>query len=429
MENNYRVPPHDLDAEQALLGACLLNPAIVPRVAKVLHPADFYRSANSHIAEAIFELGDGTNLVSLADTLRRKGALDKAGGMEHLVQLADSVSTSAAWSHCARIVKNMSRHRQIIAQCTEAMERSFAQLDEPGEILSDLKDRLKELIAEDTAPYRRPIDLVREIYADIEERNRTGQREVGVKTGLKAIDINMNGLEPRTTIYLAARPSVGKTALAVNISEYIATHHGRVLYFTAESGDVMLMRRRLAAQSTVFYSRIRSGNIDDSQWPLLVEAVDELSKTDNFVIVDKPKYKFVEYLSALCEAETLDNPLSLVVIDHLQLMRTRQKITSRHDRFSVVSEKIQDMAKDLNVPVIVLSQLSRAVGDGPPRLEYLKESGDIEQNADTVIGLYRRDKTDNALELECLKGRDIGVWRSEVRFEQNIQRVYDVGEE
>jgi len=167
---------------------------------------------------------------------------------------------------------------------------------------------------------------------------------------------------------------------------------------------------------------------------MLVESVDELSKVNNFILIDKPKYKTVERFADLCEAEALDNPLSLVVIDHLHLMRTKERTQSLHHQFSIISEKLQDLAKELNTPLLILAQLSRKLeerkGDKQaPRLDDLRESGTIEQNADVVIGLYRQDKTDETLQLEGLKGRDIGLWKSYLTFNQNIQRFYDVGED
>jgi len=431
----YKVPPHDLEAEAAVLGACILNPSIVAHVRKTLNPDDFYREAHTLISEVIFDLKDKTTIITLADRLRAQGFLEKAGGNALLMDIAEHTATSAAWEYHSQIVKTKARSRRIISQCSNAIERAFSGQDEPGEILNDLKEELRHLISEDVAPYRQPVEVLKEIFADIEERAQSGKTEVGVKTGFKGIDFHMNGLEPRTTIYLAGRPSMGKTALALNIAENVAANYdGLVPYFTGESGDTMLMRRRVASDSTVFYSRIRSGRIDEGQWPMLVESVDNLSKTNNFIIIDKPKFKTVEHLAALCEAEALDNPISLVVIDHLHVMRTKERTQSLNHQFSVISEKLQDLAKELNAPLLILAQLSRKLeerkGDKQaPRLDDLRESGTIEQNADVVIGLYRKDKTDETLQLEGLKGRDIGLWKSYLTFNQNIQRFYDVGEE
>ena len=268
----------------------------------------------------------------------------------------------------------------------------------------------------------------------IEERAKSGNRFVGVKTGFQNIDIYMNGLEPKTTNYLIARPSMGKTALALNISDFVALNYpGKVIFFSLESGDKALTRRRLSAHSGIFLSRLRTGDVREDQWPDLIESANALSE-NNLIIIDRPRYKTIENLIALSESLAMESPLSLIVIDHIQRMRARKRFNNRHLELSFISEEISSLAKDLDIPILILCQLSRKVEDRAkhnqqPRLSDMKESGDLEQNADSVWGLYRKDKEDEYAHIEGLKGRDTGTWKTWLRFDRYIQKFYDCEEQ
>jgi replicative DNA helicase len=240
----------------------------------------------------------------------------------------------------------------------------------------------------------------------------------------------MLGLEPSTVTGLIARPSMGKTALALNIAENVAAEdkEKRVLFFSLESNVMALMRRRVSAQSYVLLSRIRSGDINDMEWGKIINAMNHLG--DNLFIFDSPKFKRIEDLYAMAETMALESKLSLIVIDHIQKMTTSLKTYSRHNEISTISNKITSLAKDLKVPVLVLCQLNREaekrVGkEKKPRLSDIRESGDIEQDFDNVIGLYRESKEAEYANVECLKGRDTGTWETVLKFNRFIQKFYD----
>jgi len=389
-------------------------------------PTDFYREANRHICQAAFELKDNFNLVSCSEFLTKHNLLEASGGIEYLEHILEATITSAAVEFHAKTVKNYSLRRYIIKACSLAAESASELTVEPAEALSNLKIAIKDIESEQQADFEGNKALMNAVFKDTEERAKSGKKYIGVKTGFWNIDEHILGLEPKTTYYLIARPSMGKTALALNIAENVS-QEGKVLFFSLESNRLALMRRRWAAHSKVYLTRIRTGNIEDSQWPDLIESADVLSKS-NLVIIDRPRYKTVENLTALSQSLAIDYSLSLIVIDHIQRMRTRKKVQNRHLELSYISEEISSLANELNVPILVLSQLSRDIEkqkNPRPRLTSIKESGDLEANADSVWGLYRKDKEAEIAELEGLKGRDTGIWKATLKFDRYIQKFYD----
>lgn len=218
------------------------------------------------------------------------------------------------------------------------------------------------------------------------------------------------------------------TALALNIADNVSLNNpGKVLFFSLESGETALTRRRLAAKSGVYLTRIRTGGVDDSQWSHLIEAANTLSD-NNLIILDRPKFKTVENLCSMAETLAMEHPISLIVVDHIQRMRSKQRFQNRHLELSYISEELTSLVSELNTPGLILCQLSREVDkrrDQRPKLSDMKESGDLEQNADNVIGLFRKDKIDEFAEIEGLKGRDVGTWKEWLSFDRFIQKFSD----
>lgn len=422
------LPPKNLEAEQAVLGAMLLNPGVIPKVRKLLNSNDFYREAHQHIAGALFQLKGKSTFLTIEGNLKSKGFLDEAGGLDYLTALVQNISTSAGVEHHCQIVKNLSVRRQIISQCSVAIDRAHNMTIPISETLSEHKGAIRGMKEGQGKDYLENAEQIKSGFNDIKERFEKGDFFVGIKTGIANIDTYMQGLEPKTTTYLIARPHVGKSALALNISENVAqSNQGKVVFFTLESNVNALTRRRYAAHSKVFLTRLRTGNLDDGHWRDLIESASHLSKS-NMIIVDKPRYKKVENLVALTESLSMESPLSLVVIDHIQRMRSHKKFNNRHLELSYISEELSTLAHECNVPILVLSQLNRAVEnrrDQRPRLFDMKESGDLEQNADTVIGLYREDQESEFMEIDCLKGRDTGTWKTYLSFDRYSQKITD----
>jgi len=435
---DLKTPPHSLDSEQALIAACLIRPEIVPAVIHRLKPDDFYKIAHRHIIRAIFHLKKEADLVLVYQRMVDQKVAEEAGGKEYLMSLVDGTATSAGWAHYATIIKEKAQRRRIAAISMMAADQSRddAQYD-LEEILSILKTGIRDIQQENLPDHRSQADILQAVYKDIENRAENHNYFVGIETGLRAIDQKLSGLEPKTTVYIAARPSMGKTSLALNIATNVALAHPeeQVLYFNLESNAEALIRRQLAFMSGLFLSRIRRGQIADHEWDKLTQAFINLSAGSSLSIMDNSKFRFIENLISYSETVAMDSKISLIVVDHIQKMNTRQRIQNRHLEISHVSNAIQDLAKDLAVPILVLCQLSREVegrSNSRPALRDLKESGDLEQNADVVWGLWRADKEAEDVELNQLKGRDTGMFNMKLKFNPHTQQfsdpVEDLGE-
>lgn len=427
--SRIRVPPHNLEAEQYLVGAMLSEPDCIASIQTVLEPDDFYREAHLHIVKSVFKLKEKTTLVTVSEDLKRQDLFEKCGGLDYFGEIVMVTGGSAAWEYHAEIVRSLSERRKIIQACQVASEACFKGWMENEEIVADLKGQLK-FSGQGGRFYHGSDEVIKEVFKETEKRAKEGVNWVGVRTGFYNIDKNLNGLENKSTVYLAARPSMGKTALALNIAENVGmSQDGSIPFFSLESDRQKLMRRRWARQSRVFLTRIRTGNIEESQWKDLIDAANEISKSP-ILMIDHPRFKAVENMMALVEVIAREGPVSMIVVDHIQRMRTKRKTQSRHHELSYVSEEISTMAKEVGVPVLILCQLSRKIEERPlkrqvPQLSDLKESGDLEQNADQVWGMWRKSKEAERTRLECLKGRDTGTWITWLEFDRMIQRFKD----
>jgi len=422
-----KTSPHNAEAEQALLGALFIRPAITRQVEAVLDPDDFGAEKHQHIAKAFFSLKERADPVTVSQWLLEHGQKVPSGYVE---SLADCVPTSAGWSHHAEIVKGLSERRKVIKACQEAIDGAHDLMEDLQTTLSEHKSRIK-YIGTDRAPsYKSNRDLVNSIVRDMEDRGKSGNHYVGIKTGLANIDDQCHGLEPKTTGYIIARPSVGKTALGLNIAENVAAHYaGKVIFFSLESGEQALTRRRLAIHSNVFVSKIRTGDIppESPHWDALIKAANTISES-NLTILTHPKFKTVEILTTRAESMAMDGPISLVLVDHIQRMRAKRRTQNRHLELSYISEELTSLAHNLKAPILILCQLRRDVDhrrNPRPMLSDMKESGDLEANADQVWGLYRKNPEAEFAELQCLKGRDTGTWRAWLKFDRFTQRFYD----
>lgn len=425
MATKLNALPRNIDAEVALLGCIFKNPGILPKLRALLEPTDFFKNANSEIYRAFLSVKD-PDVITVSEYLDKKNALQKAGGTEYLAAILETAITSHGYQAYADIVKELSVKRNIILQCSALVEKAYDGVG-IADLVCGLKAVVRDIQSKGKPDITDTTSLLMGLFKDIEQRKQSQNYQVGIPTGIPSIDAQIGGLEKKSLTYLIGRPSMGKTALALAMAENIAQSGiGLVLFFSLEMGDVQLMRRRLSAKSNVFLSRIRTGNVEDSQWPDLVKAADGLSLAD-MLIVDKPKYKTIEHLVDLAESISIDRKISCVFVDHVQLMRSQQKFNNRHLEISCVSNSLKDLAKNLDIPVVGLSQLSREVekrNNKRPVLSDLKESGDLEQDADIVIGIYRKDRESEAMELGGLKGRDIGTWQTTVEFNRFTQRIF-----
>lgn len=422
----FKVPPQNIEVEQAILGAMLINPACIIKLKSFLDANDFYREANALIFKAILEVGGDVRLI--AHKLNQDNKLEQIGGFQYISELAEAVSTSASIEHHSEILKDLSRRRKIISTSMTAGEQSHDLSVELDNTLSVLKSDIRETQADRGCDYRNNKELVKAVFKDIERRANENRHHIGILSGFNAIDSHLNGFEPKTLIYIIGRPSMGKTALGINIADNMAlTNQGLVLFFSLEMGDEQITRRRLSAKSRINLSHIRAGYIQASQWPDLVEAADKVAD-NNILVIDRAKYKTFEHLTAITETIALEHKIACIFVDHIQLMNSRKNFSNRHLEISYISNNLKSIAKDLDIPVIVLSQLRRDVESRKnrrPQLSDMKESGDLEQDGDVIIGIYREEKDSETMEIAGLKGRDVGTWQDTLSFNRFIQKIKD----
>jgi replicative DNA helicase len=419
-----RVPPQDVEAEMAVLAGCLINPDIISQVQGILTPDDFYRESHKHIFEALCTLGKGADIITLEAKLKSAGKLDEIGGMGYLAELTGFMSTSAGWRAHAEIVKEKSQRRQVIMMCSVAADRAFRDDEELQGTLSELKGELVEIGKDGQDKIPSNLDLITRIYNDIERRNI--ERKAGVKpnigplSGLGNVDDRMCGFRPGTVTVLAGESGTGESAFAQNVGENIS-RAGKVLYFTLESTDELLMYRRLSRNSRIALTRLNTGNIFDDEWPTLVKCLGQISNDKNFILIEQSEFSDFSRMRSFCESSALREPIRLIAIDYLQLMYLAGNWKgSRHLEISTISRGVSQMAKALGVPVILISQLNKDVEKRTsrrPMLSDLKESGDIRNDAHNVIFLYA-DKDSELINVFCAKGKDMGTWETKVKFDK-----------
>ena len=407
---NMKIPPYNIDAEIAVLGAMFLNADVIPKIQVLIEPLDFYRSSNEHICRAFFNM-EGVNILGVVDHLERIKKIEEVGGVDYLYEIAEAVSTSSGYEYWCKIIKDLANKRKVIIECQGTTEKAHELHRESEEIISDHNQAMRSILSSGNHHelFRNSAEIINDVIRDVEARAELKDLYVGIKTGFESIDQCIFGLEPKTTTYLIARPSMGKTCLALNIAENVAAQYSKkVLFFSLESGDIQLTRRRLAAKSGVFLSRIRTGDVEEYQWSDLIKAAGELSD-NNLIIADRTEYKTVERLVSVCQAISTDYPLSLIVVDHIQRMRSKKRFNNRHLEISYISEELSSLANDLDIPVLILCQLSRELEKRPvnkqqPRLSDMKEcvTGGTEvytnKGPRAIKNLYKmKDKTCNFL--------------------------------
>ena len=431
-KEKIKILPHNIEAEICILGAMLLRPEIIPKVQHLINPDDFYREAHQNICKAIFDLKEESTVITVSVWIDKKGVLEMCGGADYIAALIQNTGTSAGVEYHAGIIKTLSKRRQIIAQCSITAEKCFKIYDDINQTLIDHKRKIREIESgsENTIPSNKQVLMG--IMDDMEKGG--DDHTVGVLTGLKNIDDNLNGLEPKTTYCLIAESGMAKSALALNIGSHIALNYpGKVLYFTLESTNTALVRRRLAKYSHIALTRLRTRNIYENEWETLTKTCNTLSEP-NLIIIDSTIYQAIENLTAFCESLSMDQKISLIIIDYIQLIESKEKFNSRHLEISHISKQINFLAKDINVPILVISQLGKDVEKRKrkePMLSDIKESGDIRNAMDNIISIY----TDNPEDIEfyvkltALKGKDTGRWHTWLNFNGNYQEFMDCADQ
>jgi len=392
--------PQSVDAERSVLGAVLVDNTAMHVALQRLRPNDFFRDAHRRIFRAMVQLSEragAIDLVTLKEEMGRAGDLDAAGGPAGLASLADGVPRSAHIEHYAAIVKDRAVLREMIEASSRTIESCFAAEDDATEVL-DSAEKSIFAIAQDQ--FRGGFSALREIADDAVThlQKLDGALDVtGLATGFRELDSLTSGFQPSDLILVAARPSMGKTALCLNIAQHAGTRNNRsVGIFSLEMSREQLFLRMLASQARVDGQRVRTGRLRKQEWQELLTAVDVLSECRIFI--DDTAGISVLEMRAKARRLALEHGLDLIIIDYLQLMRGRGRYENRNTEVADISRSLKELAKELKVPVIALSQLSRAPEqrgrDRRPQLSDLRESGALEQDADVVIFLYRPELAD-----------------------------------
>lgn len=411
--------PHDIQAEQAVLCAIINAPFCRAKVKAELSPDDFYREVHSDLFSVI--CSNTLDLTGIHAELQSQALLEKCGGKEYLMELATMGTGSAHWAHYVRIVEDLAVRRRIIEQCQVTAEKTHDTLTDISAILSEHKTVIRGLDTKE-CDYQPNKELVNRAYEIIGERHRTKDHRVGILTGYKNIDSRIHGMEPKTTFYLKGESGTGKSALALNIGENLVSENdGSIPYFTLESTALALTFRRFARHSRIALTRIRTGNIkSDAEWEDITRTCNELYN-NGMILLEHSRFRWFENIQTFCESYAMSHKLLLVIIDFLQLMRTRVRQNSRHLELSYISDSLNYLAKDLNCPILILSQVNK---------DYqTKESRDIENNADNIWEIKRETKESELATIRATKGKDSGTWQTTLRFDRFIQRFCDCDEQ
>ena len=392
-----KVPPHSIDAEESVLGGILLDNNALDRALELIIAEDFYREAHRKIMRAIMELSERlepVDLVTLSDALRSRNELQEVGGATYLAELTERVPTAANVAYSARIVKDKAMLRALIETSTEIAMRSYEAPANVETFLDEAEHQIFALSERKTRPsFFRVRDIVIESMKAVEQLYERQELVTGVPSGYIDLDKKTAGLQPGDLIIVAGRPSMGKTALALNIAEYAALEAKvGVAVFSLEMSKEQLVFRMLCSQARVDQSKVRAGYAAQRDYPKLAIAADRLSEAPIY-IDDTPALSVLELRAKARRLKReRDANLGLIVVDYLQLMRGSLSADSREQEISGISRSLKALAKELSLPVMALSQLNRQVesrGDKRPVMADLRESGAIEQDADVIMFLFR----------------------------------------
>ena len=393
-----KIPPHDIDAEQAVLGSMLTDKDAVNAAIETLKEDAFYREDNRAIYQAIINLyskSEPIDIITLKDELESMDKFEQVGGYEYLASLPDKVPTTANVQKYIKIVEEKAILRKLIKTANEIIELGYDPAEDVEDIMDNAEKKIFDIMQSKNQKGYTPIkDVLVESFTKLEELYNRKQHITGVPTGFVELDYKTAGLHGSELILVAARPAMGKTAFALNIATNAALRgNAPVAIFSLEMSKDQLVNRILCSEAMVDSNKVRTGKLEEDDWVKLAGAIGPLSESEIY-IDDTPGISVME-IRTKCRKLKMEKNIGLVVIDYLQLVQgSNKRQASREQEISEISRSLKILAKEINVPVIALSQLSRAVEQRPdhrPMLSDLRESGAIEQDADIVMFLYRDD--------------------------------------
>ena len=395
MSEDFRILPHDLVAEQSVLGAVFISPDTIISLADELTPDDFYKPANKIVFKtmlSLLEKGEPIDATTMISALTNQGDISNIGGITYVVELVNSTPTSKNMEHYAKLVKEKATLRKVIADLSDSLSSAYQGDVTINDIIAKTEKSMLDISNQNTGTgFRNVADILDTHMQIVETRSQTDGFVTGLSTGFVGLDKITTGLHEGNLIILAARPAMGKTALALNVAKYVATKERKpAVIFSLEMGAEELIERMLASEGMVPAYHLKTGNLSTDEWKRLVQAQNNLYDAPIFVD-DTAGIRISEIRSNARKLAQEMGGLGVIIIDYLQLI-TGAKGENRQQIVSEISRELKILAKDLKVPVIALSQLSRAVEqrqDKRPMLADLRESGSIEQDADIVSFLYR----------------------------------------
>ena len=388
-----RVPPHNNDAEVACLGAILLNPReATDRVLQYVRAGDFYRPAHAKIFDAaisLFNRNEVVDLITLTEELRSKGDLSGVGGPAYLASLTDSVPSSANVDYYAGIIYQESMRRKLIAMGSAITEYARDPGHKPREIIEELDKQLLEISENrQSKDFEKVGNIVKLTIDAIEERYRSDDPFTGVASGFSDIDNILSGFQPSEFIIIGARPSLGKTSLALSLANRMSIQEGRkVGFFTLEMSRISIMKRIMSMEARIDASRLNKGALRPQDFPRLFDAAGRIYDA-NMWITDVPNMPLLDIRSQSRRMKKLHG-VEIIFIDYLTLIRPEKTDIPRHEQIAEISRSLKALARELDIPIVVLSQVSRDTEGKRPSLNNIRESGSIEQDADVVMFLHR----------------------------------------
>lgn len=444
MSEEFRILPHDLVAEQSVLGAVFIAPDTIISLADELIPDDFYKPANKIVFKtmlSLFKKGEPIDATTMVSALTNQGQIKEIGGLNYVVELVNSTPTSKNVEHYAKLVKEKATLRRVIADLSDSLSSAYQGDVSISDIIAKTEKSMLDINNQNTGTgFRNVADILDTHMQIVETRSQTDGFVTGLSTGFVGLDKITTGLHEGNLIILAARPAMGKTALALNIAKHVAVQeHKPTVIFSLEMGAEELIERMVASEGMVPGYHLKTGNLSTDEWKRLVQAQSNLYDTPIFVD-DTAGIRISEIRSKARKLSQEMGSLGIIIIDYLQLI-TGSKGENRQQIVSEISRELKILAKDLRVPVIALSQLSRSVEqrqDKRPMLSDLRESGSIEQDADIVAFLYREayyqkeqadsQESNNVTELILEKNRHGSLGTVKLYFHKEYTKFSSVEE-
>jgi replicative DNA helicase len=428
VELKDKVPPHNAEAEQACLGAVLIDPESVANVLKFLRPEDFYVNANREVFAGIvslYEKGQKADLITLSDELRLLGTLDRAGGPGYIASLTSVTPSSANVEYYARIVQEASIRRNLLRLSADIIVRAHDESTESALVLDEAQARIFEICNNrQSVSYKSVKELLPDTIKTIEKLFKNKDAFTGVPSGLPELDMMTSGFQNSELVIIGARPSVGKTALAMSMASHIAIKERiSCAFFSLEMADMAIMQRLISSEARIASTKIRSGLIKPSDFNALMEAAGRIYEAPLYII-DMPNIKLLD-LRTMARRLKAERDVKIIFVDYLTLITHENTNIQRWEQISDISRSLKALARELHIPIVALSQLKREAEGKQPTLADLRESGSIEQDADLILFLHRdresnksKEEQSPVLETELIvaKQRNGPVGKVEIAF-------------